>query len=61
MYMQAYSPLAKGRQMGDPTLQAVAQRLGATPAQVLIRWVRRGHEGMGGAGMRVRLRSEGGL
>lgn len=34
----AYSPLTKGRRLGDPTLVAIAQRVGRTPAQVLLRW-----------------------
>ena len=34
---QAYSPLAKARKLEDPTITAIAQRLGVTPAQVLIR------------------------
>jgi len=36
--VQAYSPLTKGNRLDDPTLEAVAQRNGRTPAQVLIRW-----------------------
>jgi len=36
--LEAYSPLTKGRKLGDPTLRAVAERVGRTPAQVLIRW-----------------------
>jgi len=36
--LEAYSPLTKGRRLGDPTLRAVAERVGRTPAQVLIRW-----------------------
>lgn len=38
---QAYSPLAKAQKLADPMVGAIAQRLGATPAQVLIRWVPR--------------------
>lgn len=34
---QAYSPLAKAQKLADPTVAAIAQRLGVTPAQVLIR------------------------
>ena len=34
----AYSPLTKGRRLGDPTVDAVARRHGRSPAQVLIRW-----------------------
>lgn len=36
--LQAYSPLTKGERLDDPRLVAVAERLGRTPAQVLIRW-----------------------
>lgn len=40
----AYSPLAKGRLFGDPVLSAVARRLGATPAQVMLGWcLEQGH------------------
>lgn len=36
--IEAYSPLGTGRHLGDPTVGAIAERLGRTPAQVLIRW-----------------------
>lgn len=36
--VQGYSPLTKGRLLADPTLAAVARRVGRTPAQVLLRW-----------------------
>ena len=36
--IEAYSPLTKGRKLGDPRLAAIAARYGRTPAQVLIRW-----------------------
>lgn len=36
--VEAYSPLTKGVRLAHPTLVAVAQELGRTPAQVLIRW-----------------------
>jgi diketogulonate reductase-like aldo/keto reductase len=35
---EAYSPLARGQGVRDPTVAAVADRLGRTPAQVLLRW-----------------------
>ncbi|KAG9274285.1 hypothetical protein AMEX_G11192 [Astyanax mexicanus] len=35
---QAYSSLATGVLLTDPVVQAVAQRCGRTPAQVLLRW-----------------------
>lgn len=34
----AYSPLTKGQHLLDPELGAIAQRVGRTPAQVLLRW-----------------------
>ena len=36
--IQAYSPLTKGRKLGDPVLEEIGTRHGKTPAQVLIRW-----------------------
>ena len=36
--VEAYSPLTKGRKLGDPRLVAMAARYGRTPAQILIRW-----------------------
>jgi diketogulonate reductase-like aldo/keto reductase len=34
----AYSSLGTGRHLDDPTVTEVAERLGRTPAQVLLRW-----------------------
>ena len=36
--VEAYSPLTKGLRLYDPTLETVADRIGRSPAQVLIRW-----------------------
>jgi diketogulonate reductase-like aldo/keto reductase len=36
--IEAYSPLGTGRHLGDSTVAEIAERLGRTPAQVLIRW-----------------------
>src|SRR5436190_20559579 len=36
--LEAYSPLGTGRHLGDRQVARVAERLGRTPAQVLIRW-----------------------
>jgi len=36
--LEAYSPLGTGRHLDDPEVGRIAQRLGRTPAQVLIRW-----------------------
>ena len=35
---EAYSPLARGQGLQDPTITAVAERLARTPAQVMLRW-----------------------
>ncbi|MDP8909069.1 MAG: aldo/keto reductase, partial [Chloroflexota bacterium] len=36
--VEAYSPLGTGRHLGDRTVGEIADRLGRTPAQVLVRW-----------------------
>ena len=36
--IQAYSPLTRARRLDDEHVRAVADRHGATPAQVLLRW-----------------------
>jgi diketogulonate reductase-like aldo/keto reductase len=36
--VEAYSPLGTGRHLSDPTVARVAESLGRTPAQVLLRW-----------------------
>ena len=36
--LEAYSPLGTGRHLSDPTVKSVADRVGRTPAQVLLRW-----------------------
>ncbi|MDJ0665170.1 MAG: aldo/keto reductase [Acidimicrobiia bacterium] len=36
--VEAYSPLTKGRKLGDPLLAEIGRPYGKTPAQVLIRW-----------------------
>jgi diketogulonate reductase-like aldo/keto reductase len=36
--LEAYSPLGTGRHLDDPRVTEIAQRVGRTPAQVLIRW-----------------------
>ena len=36
--LEAYSPLGTGRHLGDPTVRRIAEALGRTPAQVLLRW-----------------------
>jgi diketogulonate reductase-like aldo/keto reductase len=36
--LEAYSPLGTGRHLSDPRIGEVSQRVGRTPAQVLLRW-----------------------
>ncbi len=36
--LEAYSPLGTGRHLANETVERIAQRLGRTPAQVLLRW-----------------------
>ena len=36
--VEAYSSLGTGRHLDDRSVKAVAQRVGRTPAQVLLRW-----------------------
>jgi diketogulonate reductase-like aldo/keto reductase len=41
--LEAYSPLGTGAHVADPTVAAIADRRGRTPAQILLRWcVQRG-------------------
>jgi 2,5-diketo-D-gluconate reductase A len=35
---EAYSPIAQGDVLEDPTIEAVAREVGRTPAQVVLRW-----------------------
>ena len=40
---EAWSPIAQGGVLEDPTITAIAERVGKTPAQVVLRWhVQRG-------------------
>jgi 2,5-diketo-D-gluconate reductase A len=36
--VEAWSPLARGNALGDPTIDDIAGRVGKTPAQVILRW-----------------------
>ncbi|KON77221.1 aldo/keto reductase [Leptospira kirschneri] len=36
--LEAYSPLAHGQKIEDPTISKIAQKYDKTPAQILIRW-----------------------
>jgi diketogulonate reductase-like aldo/keto reductase len=38
MALEAYSPLGTGRHLSDERVGKIAERLGRTPAQVLVRW-----------------------
>jgi 2,5-diketo-D-gluconate reductase A len=35
---EAWSPIAQGGVLGDPTIVRIAERVGRTPAQVVLRW-----------------------
>ena len=35
---EAWSPIARGKVLGDPVVAGVASRAGRTPAQVVLRW-----------------------
>jgi 2,5-diketo-D-gluconate reductase A len=35
---EAWSPIARGKVLGDPVVTAIAAALGRTPAQVVLRW-----------------------
>ena len=42
--VEAWSPIAQGKVLDDPTIGSIARRLGQTPAQVVLRWhIERGH------------------
>jgi len=36
--LEAYSPLGTGRHLSDRRVREIAERVGRTPAQVLLRW-----------------------
>ena len=36
--IEAYSPLARGNKLNDPRIGEIAERMGKTPAQILINW-----------------------
>jgi 2,5-diketo-D-gluconate reductase A len=35
---EAWSPIAQGRVLGDPVIAEISNRLGRTPAQIVLRW-----------------------
>lgn len=36
--LEAHGPLERGKGLQDPTIAAVAERIGRTPAKVMLRW-----------------------
>jgi 2,5-diketo-D-gluconate reductase A len=36
--IEAWSPIARGRALADPTVDSIARSVGRTPAQVILRW-----------------------
>jgi diketogulonate reductase-like aldo/keto reductase len=36
--VEAYSPLTKGQRLSHPVVRSIAQRVGRSPAQVMLRW-----------------------
>ena len=41
---EAWSPIAKGQVLDDPVVTAIAERVGRSPAQVVLRWhIQRGN------------------
>ncbi|KPC53183.1 aldo/keto reductase [Amantichitinum ursilacus] len=38
IHAEAWSPLAQNKALADPVIQRIAEQLGKTPAQVVIRW-----------------------
>jgi 2,5-diketo-D-gluconate reductase A len=36
--IEGWSPIGQGRELDDPTINEIAERIGKTPAQVVLRW-----------------------
>ena len=36
--IEGWSPIGQGLELADPTINAIAERIGKTPAQVVLRW-----------------------
>ena len=54
--LEAYSPLGTGTLLRDPVVGGIAQRLGRSPAQILLRWcVQRGIPVVGKSTHRERI------
>ena len=43
IYIEAYTPLTRGKRFGDPALVKIAKKYSKTPAQILIRWALQVH------------------
>jgi 2,5-diketo-D-gluconate reductase B len=39
MVLTAYSPLAQGKALGEPTVRKIASRYGREPSQIILRWL----------------------
>jgi len=60
--VQAYSPLGKASRLDDPRVREVAERLGRTPAQVVLRWgIQHGVAVLPKSGDRERIEANGRL
>jgi diketogulonate reductase-like aldo/keto reductase len=56
--LEAYSPLERGQALANPAIVAVAERVGRTPAQVMLRWaIQRGAVVIPKSSNRDRIRS----
>ncbi len=43
IYIEAFTPLTRGRKLDNPALTSIAEKYGKTPAQILIRWALQVH------------------
>jgi diketogulonate reductase-like aldo/keto reductase len=60
--LEAYSPLTHGHELRDPALVAIADEVGRTPAQVMLRWgVQRGVAVIPKSGRRQRIVENAGI
>lgn len=55
--IEAYSPLGQGRDLSNPKILSIADRLGVTPGQVVLRWhLQHGHIVIPKTATRARMR-----